>query len=121
MNSTRRQRTKSRGSNAVVIFVTAASKQEADRIGLALVRAELAACVNIVPGIRSIFRWEGKVSRAREVLVIIKSRAVLVDRVVAEVKRHHSYQVPEIIACSITGGSDDYLEWIWQSTRKPLK
>lgn len=106
---------------AIVVLVTAASKQEAARIGRALVKAELAACVNVVPGIRSIFRWEGKVSEEREVLLIVKSRSDLFGRLAAEVKRLHSYQVPEVIAVPIAHGAADYLAWILKSTRKPLK
>lgn len=106
---------------AIVVLVTAASKQEAARIGRALVKAELAACVNLLPGIRSIFRWEGKVSEEREVLLIVKSRSDLFGRLAAEVKRLHSYQVPEVIAIPIAHGAADYLAWIQKSTRKPLK
>jgi len=106
---------------AIVVLVTAVSKQQAGRIGRALVRAELAACVNIVPGVRSIFRWKGKVSEEREALLIMKSRADLFGRLAAEVKRLHSYQVPEVIAFPIAQGSADYLDWIQKSTRKSLK
>lgn len=106
---------------AIVVLVTAASRQEAARIGRALVKAELAACVNLLPGIRSIFRWEGKVSEEREVLLIVKSRSDLFDRLTAEVKRLHSYTVPEVIAVPITHGTADYLAWIYKSTRKLLK
>jgi periplasmic divalent cation tolerance protein len=106
---------------AIVVLVTAASKQEAARIGRALVKAELAACVNMLPGIRSIFRWEDKVSEEREVLLIVKSRSDLFGRLAAEVKRFHSYQVPEVIAFPIAYGAADYLAWIQKSTRKSLK
>jgi len=110
-----------RRRQAVVVLVMAASKQEAARIGRMLVKAELAACVNVLPGIRSIFRWAGKVSEEREVLLIVKSRSDLFGRLAAEVKRLHSYQVPEVIAFPITYGAADYLAWIHKSTRKPLK
>lgn len=106
---------------AIVVLVTAASKQEAARIGRVLVKAELAACVNVLPEIRSIFRWEGKVSEEREVLLIVKSRSDLFGRLAAEVKRLHSYQVPEVIAFPIVYGAADYLGWIQKSTGKPLK
>lgn len=104
-----------------MVLVTAASERQAGRIGRALVGAGLAACVNIVPGIRSIFRWEGKVSEERETLLIVKSRADLFDRLATEVRRLHSYQVPEVIAFPIAKGVADYLNWIRQSTRKSLK
>ena len=103
---------------AVVVLVTAASERQAGRIGRALVKAGLAACVNIVPGIRSIFRWEGKISEEREVLLIMKSRADLFGRLAREVERLHSYQVPEVIAFPIVQGTKNYLAWIHKSTRK---
>jgi len=110
-----------RGRRAIAVLVTAASPRQAGRIGRTLVKAGLAACVNIVPGIRSIFRWEGKVSEEREALLIMKSRADLFGRLAAEVKRLHSYQVPEVIAFPIVHGAADYLAWIEKSTRKSLK
>lgn len=106
---------------AIVVLVTAASERQAGRIGRVLIRAELAACVTIVPRVRSIFRWKGKVSEEREALLIMKSRADLFGRVAAEVKRIHSYQVPEVIAFPIMQGSADYLDWIQKSTRKSLE
>jgi periplasmic divalent cation tolerance protein len=101
--------------------VTAASERQAVRIGRAVVRAELAACITVVPRVRSIFRWAGKVSEEREVLLIMKSRPDLFAPLSAEVRRLHSYQVPEVIAFPITQGTTDYLTWLWKSTRKPLK
>ncbi len=109
------------GRRPIVVLMTAASKQQAGRIGRALVKAELAACVNVLPGIRSIFRWEGKISNEREVLLIAKSRSDLFNRLAGEVKRLHSYQVPEVMAFPLTHGTADYLAWIQQSTRKSLK
>jgi periplasmic divalent cation tolerance protein len=106
---------------AIVVFVTAASARQAGQIGRALVKTGLAACVNIVPGIRSIFRWAGKVSEEREVLLMAKTRADLFDQMAVEVKRLHSYQVPEVIAVPIPQGSAEYLDWIQQATRKSLK
>ena len=117
----RRGKGMGQGRRAIVVLVTAASERQAVRIGRALVGAELAACVNIVGGIRSIYRWEGKVAVDREVLLIMKSRADLFGRLAEEVKRLHSYQLPEVIAFPIVHGAHDYLAWILKSTRKPLK
>lgn len=110
-----------RRQRVIVVLVTAASERQALRIGRAVVGAKLAACANIIPGIRSIFRWAGKVSEEREVLLIMKSRADLFPGLSAEVRRLHSYQVPEVIAFPIGQGTADYLAWVWNSTRKPLK
>jgi len=104
-----------------MVLVTAASKRDAGRIGRVLVRAGLAACVNVLPGLRSLFRWEGKIADEREVLMLIKSRADLFQSLAQEVRRHHRYTVPEIIAFPIARGTADYLAWIQQSTRKSLK
>lgn len=117
----RKGKGRGRGRQAIVVLVTAASERQALRIGRALVGAELAACVNIVRGIRSIYRWKGKIAEDREVLLIMKSRADLFVRLAQEVKRLHSYQVPEVIAFQIGHGAADYLAWITQSTRKSLK
>jgi len=106
---------------AILVLVTAASARDAGRIGRALVKAGLAACVNVVPGLRSLFRWEGKIADEREVLMLVKSRADLFESLAQEVRRLHRYTVPEIIAFPIARGTADYLAWIQQSTRKSLK
>ena len=108
----------SRPSRPVVVLVTASSEEEAVRIGRKLVEDRLAACANIVPKIRSIFQWEGKVAEERECLVILKTRGELLSEVEGAVLALHSYQVPEIIALPIEGGSAPYLEWINEETRK---
>lgn len=104
----------------IVVFVTTASEEEAVRIGRSLVEAKLAACANVLPGVRSIFRWEGTVSEEREALLVVKSRGELFEELAALIKGLHSYKVPEIIAFSIVQGSPDYLSWIRDETRKSL-
>jgi len=98
--------------NHVVVFVTAGSQEEAQSIADTLLERRKAACVNIVPGVRSHFRWEGKLETDQEVLLIIKTRASLVDELVDLVKSIHSYEVPEVIALPVVGGNQDYLEWV---------
>ncbi len=98
--------------NYILVFVTAGSADEGGRIGRALVEEGLAACANIIPGIRSIYRWKGEVCDDEEVLIMIKSKATLFERLKKRVKELHSYEVPEIIAFPITLGSPDYLRWI---------
>ena len=96
----------------VIIFVTAASEQEAAAISRALVEEGLAACANIIPQIRSIYRWEGKIWDEREALIIIKSREDLFERIRSRVKELHSYEVPEITAIKIDEGDSAYMQWI---------
>lgn len=96
----------------IVVFITAGSEQEAQRIAELLVRERKAACVNIVPGVDSLFEWKGKLESARESLLIVKTRASLFLELVAAVKKVHSYEVPEIIALPIVGGNEDYLQWM---------
>lgn len=99
-----------------VILVTAGSEDEAARIATALVEERLAGCVNIVPSIRSIYRWEGKVCDEAEVLLVIKARHDKVPQLTERVKQLHSYTVPEVIALPITEGSADYLKWLMDVT-----
>ncbi len=96
----------------IVLFITTANAEEAQRIADVLVKERKAACVNIVPGVSSLFWWQGKPESAEESLLIVKSKASLLDDVVNLVKQHHSYDVPEIIALPIIGGNPDYLKWI---------
>jgi periplasmic divalent cation tolerance protein len=81
------------------------------------VKEKLAACVNIVPGVTSVYAWEGKTEEAREVLLVIKSRKALSKRLTARIRALHSYQVPEVITLPIASGNPDYLRWVRESTR----
>ncbi|MBM4123571.1 MAG: divalent-cation tolerance protein CutA [Nitrospira sp.] len=108
-------------TDEIVVFVTAASQEEAARIGRRVVEEGLAACANILPGVRSIFSWEGKISEEQESLMILKSRAGLFEDLATVVKSLHSYSVPEIIAIPIVKGADDYLSWLGAVTGKSKK
>ena len=103
-------------SKYAVVLVTAGSLEEARRIGDALVSQHKAACVNIVPQIVSLFRWEGRIEDDNESLLFIKTRTELLSEVVETVNRIHSYDVPEIIALPIVDGSEEYLNWIGEET-----
>lgn len=105
----------------VVCFSTASSETEAVRLAQTLVEEQLAACVNLVPGVRSIYRWQGKVEDGSEWLLVIKTRRGLVDALTARVKALHSYTVPEVVAMPIVGGNPDYLAWLDESTAAPAK
>jgi periplasmic divalent cation tolerance protein len=102
----------------LIIFVTTASEQEAATIGKALVEERLAACANIIPAIRSIYRWKEVVWDKGESLIIIKSRADLFERLRNRVKELHSYEVPEITALKLEKGDPAYLQWIETVTAK---
>jgi periplasmic divalent cation tolerance protein len=101
--------------DAIVVLVTCASSAEARRIATSLVKKRLAACGNIHGAkVNSIYRWKGKVEKAREVLLVLKSTRKAFAKLENEVRRMHSYEVPEIIALPIVEGSRPYLEWIWE-------
>lgn len=97
---------------AVFAYVTTRDKDEAQRIGRALVDARLAACVNILEGMRSIYRWEGAVEEASEAILLIKTVASRTQAVVEKVKAMHSYACPCVAVWPITDGNPDYLDWI---------
>jgi periplasmic divalent cation tolerance protein len=100
----------------IVVFMTTSSTEEGEKIGRYLVENKLAACANILPFVTSIFAWEGKISQEKEVLVILKSKRELFDKLMEEVKKRHSYSVPEIIALPLVAGSSEYLKWIQKNT-----
>jgi len=95
----------------VVVLVTTATA-EAQSIAELLLSKRKVACVNIVPRVDSLFRWQGKLDSAQESLLIIKTRASLLPEIIEIVKKAHSYEVPEIIALPIIGGDEDYLKWM---------
>jgi periplasmic divalent cation tolerance protein len=99
----------------VVVFVTAPSVREAKNIASAVLNKKLAACANMLNGVYSHYWWKGKIEHSREVLIIMKTRQNMFKRLAAEVKKNHSYEVPEIIALPIVAGSAYYLEWIDES------
>lgn len=104
-------------SSYIVLLITTATAEEAQRISRALVEQRKAACVNIVPGVSSLFWWQGKLDSTEESLLIVKTKASLLSEIVTLVKEIHSYDIPEIIALPIVGGNQDYLEWIQKEVR----
>jgi len=100
----------------LVIMVTAANQKEAVKIGKVLVKAKLAACVNIVPSIQSIYRWNGKVVKAQEVLLLMKSTKPRYRALEREIKAIHTYDTPEIIAVPVKEGLSQYIGWVYGET-----
>ena len=96
----------------IVVFITAGDSEEAGRIARGLLEQRLAACVNIVGGVDSRYWWRGQLDEAKESLLIVKTKGRLLPEVTASVKKLHSYEVPEIIALPVIGGSDEYLDWL---------
>lgn len=96
----------------IVVLVTAKDKKEARKISTALIKAKLAACVNIVDKVDSLFFWAGKIDQAKESLLVIKSKKEKLPRIIKLVRSLHSYAVPEIIALPIIAGDKPYLRWI---------
>jgi periplasmic divalent cation tolerance protein len=97
--------------------MTTANKKEAEKIAYCLIKNKLAACVNIMENVNSLFWWQGKVDSAKEALLIVKTRKTLMHKLIRKVKSLHSYEVPEIIALPIVCGNKEYLKWINESTR----
>lgn len=101
----------------LVVFISAGSREEAEKIASGLLKEKICACVNIVKDVDSHFWWQGKLDKAKEALLIIKTRKSLFARLVKKVKSLHSYEVPEIIALPIIAGHKPYLYWIDESTK----
>jgi periplasmic divalent cation tolerance protein len=102
----------------LVVLSTVGSAEDAERIGRALVEAGLAACVNVVPAVTSIYRWKGKVEREEERLLVIKTRAERFEALRDALVALHPYEVPEVLALSVTGGHQPYLDWLDDSVNE---
>jgi periplasmic divalent cation tolerance protein len=105
----------------IVAFSTAGSPEKARRIASALVAEQLAACVNVVNDIHSIYRWQGAIESAHESLMIIKTRANLLPAIELRLRELHSYEVPELVAVSIEDGAQPYLDWLIASSHNSQK
>ena len=102
----------------IVVLITVPSLEVGERIAARLLEKNLAACVNILPGVTSIYAWKGAVQKDQELLLVVKTRAELFhDRLVPAVKAVHPYEVPEIIALPLVLGSPNYLDWIAAETQ----
>ncbi len=103
-------------SQALVVYCSCPDQAIAERIAEAVVNERLAACVNLISGLTSIYRWEGQLQRDAELLLIIKTRSAVYSQLEARLRQLHPYQLPEIIALPIHTGSADYLNWIAANT-----
>ena len=104
-------------TDKVVVLITAASRRECKKIAKHLIEAKLAACVNITQGIESVYRWEGKITNAKEFLMLIKTTRELFEEIKHAVAQIHSYHTPEIICLPIIDGSRNYLQWVADSVK----
>ncbi|EGB13832.1 CutA1 divalent ion tolerance protein [Pseudodesulfovibrio mercurii] len=105
--------------SASFVYMTCASPGEAEAIGTMLVEKRLAACANILPGMRSVYWWRGRMERAEETVLIAKTRTDLVEALTDAVKAAHGYEVPCVVALPVTGGNPDFLRWIEDETGEP--
>jgi len=101
----------------LVVLCTCGSAEEASQVARGLVERELAACVNIIPSLRSVYRWKGEVEEAEEHLLLIKTRQDLLAAVEQAIGELHSYEVPEVLALPVAGGSSGYLDWLRDNLR----
>jgi periplasmic divalent cation tolerance protein len=99
-------------TDKIVVYSACATEEEAEKVARMLVEAHLAACVNIVPGARSIYRWQGAIESAAEWLLIIKSSRPIFAQLCAALERAHSYQIPEVLAVPVVEGAPNYLNWL---------
>lgn len=99
-------------TGALLVLCTCANREEADRLANALVSEQLAACANILPQIRSVYRWQGAIEQADEILILIKTSEKVFPQLRDRILELHSYDTPEVIALPIADGSSAYLEWL---------
>ena len=96
----------------IVVFSACGSAEEARKLARHLVETRVAACVNVIPGAYSVFHWEGKLEEASEWMLIVKTTRARLEALKSELRKMHSYAVPEVVAVPIVDGSEDYLEWL---------
>ena len=107
------------GDKAILIYTTFPTLAAAESVAASLVDAGLVACANILPSMVAIYHWQGERHRDQEVVMILKTRAALADRVMAETRARHPYDTPALLVLDPVGGSDDYLAWIAAQTAAP--
>lgn len=108
-------------TDKVVVLVTCSGLREAQKLARALVDIRLVACVNITSPVESVYRWEGKVEKAREFLLLMKTTRELFGEVQSTIRKIHSYTTPEILCLPVVDGSTDYLRWVTDSVKEPSR
>jgi periplasmic divalent cation tolerance protein len=106
-------------TDKIVVLSTCATENEAEKLARLLVEERLAACVNVVPGIRSYYRWQGAVESASELLLVIKSSQALFPALREMLQKHHSYEIPELLALPVLDGAPNYLHWLQDNLAGP--
>ncbi len=104
-------------TDKILVISTCAAEADAERLARALLDARLAACVNVVPGVRSFYRWKGEIESAVEFLLIIKTSRDLFPALRAEIEKLHPYEVPELLALPVLAGAENYLSWLESNLR----
>jgi len=102
--------------SAVLVYMTASDKQEAEKVGQALIEARLAACVNVIDSMQSMFFWQGSVQKENEAVLIAKTKVGLVSELTRKVQSVHSYDCPCVIAVPVIDGNPEFLQWIQEET-----
>ena len=105
--------------DVIVVFMTAGNRDEATRLAEMLIDEELVACVQILPEIESIYRWQGRIERQPEILIIAKTTQSVFQQLEARVRAEHSYETPEIVAVPLAAGSSPYLDWLSSNVKQP--
>ncbi len=105
-------------SEPIVVLMTAANREEANQIAELLVSARLAACVQILPEIESVYRWQGEVKREQEILLLAKATRARFDEIESKVRALHSYETPEILAVAVVDVSEPYREWLLSTVKE---
>jgi periplasmic divalent cation tolerance protein len=104
-------------TDKILVISTCAAEADAERLARALLDARLAACVNVVPGVRSLYRWKGEIESELEFMLIIKTSRDLFPALRAEIEKLHPYEVPELLALPVLAGAEDYLSWLEANLR----
>lgn len=99
-------------TDKIVVFTTCETLADAERISKSLVELRLAACVNILPGVSSVYRWQHKIEQNQELLLVVKTRRGLFDKLRAHLESIHPYEVPEVVAIGVVDGAEGYLNWM---------